>query len=306
VLKMKGKNFIIVGICIFLVLIQARADKVIDVNLIVYENDTVEERHVIITEGRATGYYREGGDYELRALDSDKNSIWSQRLNILFGYHGPVVLGMEIPPDEEFNSYLLSFRIPYREEMSHLELLHGTETIFSKEIAGCNSNGVCDGLETYYSCPQDCSSGSEDKVCVKYRDGVCDPDCAEGVDPDCELDTTIPTTLPITLLTTLPTTIPITTLPTTIPTTTIRPEEKEDIDTYLPYLLGAIILTAIILLIRKRQGIKRNLKEKEEEEKLREWVESQLKVGEDPELLKKALEREGSDPAIVDEVIERL
>jgi len=71
--------------------------------------------------------------------------------------------------------------------------------------------------------------------------------------------------------------------------------------------LGAILLIAIILLIRRRQQkIKLEAKRSKEEEELRYWLEGRLREGEDPELLKKAIQGEGSNPAMVDEIMERL
>ena len=46
-------------------------------------------------------------------------------------------------------------------------------------------NHICDSTETYFSCPSDCPSGSDDGYCDKQRDGICDPDCLKKEDPDC-------------------------------------------------------------------------------------------------------------------------
>ena len=55
----------------------------------------------------------------------------------------------------------------------------------------CNKNGVCEqGLEDYMNCPDDCLPGSMDDYCDKTKDGVCDPDCKKGEDPDCNTDYT--------------------------------------------------------------------------------------------------------------------
>ena len=51
-------------------------------------------------------------------------------------------------------------------------------------IAFVCGNDNCDITETYYTCPQDCPSGSADNYCDKVEDGICDPDC-KGEEPDC-------------------------------------------------------------------------------------------------------------------------
>jgi len=149
----------------------------------------------------------------------------------------------------------------------------------------CNKNNICEPFrkENHGNCPEDCPSGLEDIYCDRVKDGVCDPDCKPDEDPDCRLGTT------------------------TLPTTTVKPEEKEDLSSYLPYILAVIIIIAIIILIQRRQRKTRpESKKSEEEEKLRYWIEGQLRAGEDPELLKKALEKQGSNPAMVDEIMQRL
>ena len=50
----------------------------------------------------------------------------------------------------------------------------------------CNPNGTCDPGETYIFCPDDCTTGIQDDYCDMVSDGVNDPDCVYGVDPDCD------------------------------------------------------------------------------------------------------------------------
>ena len=51
----------------------------------------------------------------------------------------------------------------------------------------CNGNGECESGENSQNCPLDCPSGGADGYCDRMWDNKCDPDCAEGDDPDCEL-----------------------------------------------------------------------------------------------------------------------
>jgi hypothetical protein len=38
--------------------------------------------------------------------------------------------------------------------------------------------------ETVLTCPEDCQSGQADNICQGVLDGVIDPDCEDGYDPD--------------------------------------------------------------------------------------------------------------------------
>ena len=49
-------------------------------------------------------------------------------------------------------------------------------------------NGVCDPGENFICCPEDCASGLEDGICDAAADGINDPDCSYGIDPDYEPD----------------------------------------------------------------------------------------------------------------------
>jgi len=45
-------------------------------------------------------------------------------------------------------------------------------------------DGTCGIPENYSTCPEDCPSGGWDGYCDKVKDGIIDPDCKEGEDPD--------------------------------------------------------------------------------------------------------------------------
>lgn len=110
--------------------------------------------------------------------------------------------------------------------------------------------------------------------------------------------TTSEATTPATTLSTTPSTAPL--------ATTTESEDKEDQSSNTPYLYGAAIMLSIVFpvyVIRKRR---KTNKGKEEKEKLREWVGAQLRDGEDPKLLKKALENGGCNPSMVDVAMQKL
>jgi len=129
------------------------------------------------------------------------------------------------------------------------------------------------------------------EFCSEEND-ICDPECAGFADPDCESATT---------------TAKLGTTTTVKSPSTSEGNSLGSILGYLPYLLIIIIAIAIILRLRKRQQIAESeRKKKKEEEDLRIWAEEQLRNGEDPALLKKALEKQGADPAVVDEFMRRV
>lgn len=61
-----------------------------------------------------------------------------------------------------------------------------TTTTLEIPVEKCGNN-ICEYLrgENYFTCPEDCPSGGEDNYCDKIAEGICDPDCKPGVDPDC-------------------------------------------------------------------------------------------------------------------------
>lgn len=147
----------------------AFAGKIIDVELIVFQNDTVIEKNVNITEGRYSQVWK-SGEYELEFLDKEGKLTGQQSIDIVFGYSGPVFLNEPKPDDNLFDSYFLSYRHPYSPEIKTIMLLHFDKIIFSKNIdiaeytlpnsaAVCNRNNICEPEkgENIINCPEDCS-----------------------------------------------------------------------------------------------------------------------------------------------------
>jgi hypothetical protein len=52
----------------------------------------------------------------------------------------------------------------------------------------CDPDGACGPGENSLFCPQDCTTGLADGDCDAVEDGVNDPDCAYGIDPDYDPD----------------------------------------------------------------------------------------------------------------------
>jgi len=112
--------------------------------------------------------YCEKHGYILKTIkDSEKcSSIFSEECAVCIVNNGVGVTGSAIGSESG--------------EIEVTELM-GLE--FNEATCG---DGVCITLEENYgSCPEDCSSGSEDYYCDKIEDGRCDSDCTQGEDPDC-------------------------------------------------------------------------------------------------------------------------
>ncbi|AMM41862.1 protein containing DUF333 [Candidatus Desulfofervidus auxilii] len=77
----------------------------------------------------------------------------------------------------------------YLDECAVCVLEDGTEVEVT-ELMGLNfaetacGDGTCGLPENYANCPEDCPSGGWDGYCDKVKDGIIDPDCKEGEDPD--------------------------------------------------------------------------------------------------------------------------
>ncbi|MCG2718054.1 MAG: PKD domain-containing protein [Nanoarchaeota archaeon] len=187
--KMKIKAFLILNmIMLFLISNIVFAEQIIDVNLVIHEDGSLDEKWVFLTEGESIEYPQtvsQSGTYSLKVLDGDSLITWYQNFDVYFGYSGPVTFGRDYLHLDSANENI-NFRIPYSLSMYELRLYHGDNIIFSRILNFCNNNGVCDSSENFESCPSDCPLDQNDVICIADEDGFCDPDCGEGIDPDCE------------------------------------------------------------------------------------------------------------------------
>jgi hypothetical protein len=157
--------------------------------------------------------------YTISLLDVNSNTLFSKDFSVKVFATGGITLG---------NNISMLFFLPYYENAKTIEILKGQQELLSVDLATlCNKNSMCEPpLETYFSCPQDCQSGSADGVCDKVTDGRCDQDCAlPSADPDCLASPTTTTTLSTT-------------------TTTIPPTPS--ISIYIYILIFAIVIAVIL------------------------------------------------------------
>jgi hypothetical protein len=157
---------------------------IIATNFRIFANGSVVEEGTIKTHGRTT--FPSGGTpgSNLTIRSAGGQVLETVPFDAYFDYYGPMEDGVDYA-GVKFDSLSLSLKVPYDEQAATMEIYNENRKVFSKELNFCNSNGVCDTSETSETCPQDCPAGTRDRICTTAADGVCDPDCRAGVDPDC-------------------------------------------------------------------------------------------------------------------------
>jgi hypothetical protein len=161
-------------------------DRVIDIHLLVYQNDTVVMDSIQLREGRPSLSQPQDGNYQLTVSDATGEILDRIRFPLYYDYTGPVLKGVDYS-GIRFDPVTFDYKVPFTEAMKRLDLSHDGRVIFSTELDFCNANQVCDPMETFETCPADCPLNRSDSFCTPANDDVCDPDCWEGVDPDCSV-----------------------------------------------------------------------------------------------------------------------
>jgi hypothetical protein len=108
----------------------------IDANLAVHADDAVDEESVRITRGRPTSdsvLQALDGDYTLAVVDAVGATLWSQAFGLYYDYSGPALLGVDYG-GISYAAADVSFRIPYTQGMSALELYHSGTLIYSRML----------------------------------------------------------------------------------------------------------------------------------------------------------------------------
>ena len=166
-------------------MLPAVENKIIDLDMLIYKNDSVEKRWINLVDGKQLINTKMEGSYSLLLKNNNNNTLFNYTFQAFYDYSGPMEKG-ENYSGINLDSYDLSLKIEYDDEMYKIELWYNEAIIFSEILDFCNQDGICNGSETYLSCWQDCRAWSADGLCINNLDGNCDPDCAEGVDLDCK------------------------------------------------------------------------------------------------------------------------
>jgi len=166
-----------------------------------WENGEYEISDVRVVLGKAPeAWYK--GEYLIKLKSADGKTLYQttvRKLDIkLEPSEIPNIDELYITKDDEnllaldYDSLIGAKRgmmilmVPYIENARYLRFQHGMAVLAEYDLSKlCNNDGVCDVTENYLSCESDCKPNKKDGYCLHLKDSVCDPDCAEGIDPDC-------------------------------------------------------------------------------------------------------------------------
>jgi len=105
----------------------------LNIELILYQNDSVSEYDISLIEGEESYYTQPGDMYTIKIEDEENNVLWNNSFNVYFDYNGPVESGVDYS-NISFEDFLLTFKIPYDEKMKELKVFHNNNLIFSKTL----------------------------------------------------------------------------------------------------------------------------------------------------------------------------
>ncbi len=172
----KKLNLTISIILILYTLTVSASNVGLQVNLMVFENDSITS-NVKVTISRFNDYENSTGDYMLEIVDAGNSTLWSKNYDLRF-------ILLTNPPIHS-NYELISETIPFYSKMYELRFYHNNKLLLKKYLDFCDNNNVCDLNENALSCPTDCATFANDGICLGLKDDYCDPDCLTQFDPDC-------------------------------------------------------------------------------------------------------------------------
>ena len=117
-------------------LISNASNKIIDVNILIYQDDTVVEQSIMTKLGEQTPasvLQSQSGAYVLEVIDANENVLWSHAFEIHFDYNGPVFLGEDYS-GIDYEWVDVGYKIPFNITMNKINLYHGKNLIFSKQL----------------------------------------------------------------------------------------------------------------------------------------------------------------------------
>lgn len=191
----------------------------------------------------------------------------------------------DVGENEDFTLYA-----PYYNEAKEVVIFKDGERIFGYDVssfADVCGDGSCQFHESYENCPEDCPSGLKDDFCDMVEEGECDPDCGVGVDPDCEEEFVVETKDPKPEIKEGLREEPV----------RVEKEAKENKISLMYYIIPSLVVILIIIGL----GIfGRNKTREQNEERLRKYIDNNLKMGYAPERIRSVLLNQGYKEKEVD------
>lgn len=192
------KNLFLIALLFSLLFFPAYSTAALDGNetLVLQARVTVIDGNVNVDDIQLVyGYPTESqlqGRYIAQILDRQLTELYHLKFSLNESF--PTI--PESVPAKDINSYLESMGstweatlyFPYFEDAEFIAL--GSDDGNLIAFVGlkdelCNHDGKCNGNENFLSCKEDCPLDKSDNYCYPQKDGVCDPDCIQGLDPDC-------------------------------------------------------------------------------------------------------------------------
>lgn len=117
------------------------------------------------------------GNFRFIVYDRDGITLYETARNARFFYNDISVNVSSISHSE---------LIPYDERIAGIRVYFEGKLALDQKLTLCNHDNACDDFESQFSCT-DCQAEKPDRLCMPEQNGMCDPDCLEGYDPDCSV-----------------------------------------------------------------------------------------------------------------------
>jgi len=258
-------RFLILILLMGLLIGTVGAEKVFNVNLTIYKNDTVYV-DIKAINGEVTPArlgWDDVSDYSLAVYLKNDSLLYRTFLPVEFNRYkieetkSKYDIFVRRSKSGEANLWNTEVNIPHSKDVKELWISHKGPIFLYRFDA------IDDGL------------------CEFHRDGVCDPDCRD-LDPDCfEITTTIPVK------------------------TTVKNVERNNSNNSL-YILLFIVISFFVIIIYLEYMRRKRIREMKRRYEMIEWIEKQLKDGEDPNVLRDIVKSQGFEEELVDYVEKKL
>src|SRR3989344_90627 len=159
---------------------------IMNVNLSANGHDSVSIEEIKVDRS-LYGVSQEGHSPFHILIEDENNQVLIEKALDIYDFYFYSPEGSNDSGMELINDTSIEFKTQYSSSW-HTLRVYKNDTLLLEENIGellCNNNQMCDNFENYYSCEVDCPNSGQDNTCQSEENGICDPDCAEGIDIDC-------------------------------------------------------------------------------------------------------------------------